>query len=255
LLVTDSRQQTADILIAMADEDREPVSMDQWRALQTWIEGQPGKVYIPYAKELAGLIPPVAVRLRRDFMAVLQLIRAHAVLHQANREKDTRGRILATLDDYRIVRDLVAELVAQGVDATVSGSIRATVEAVRKLTAAEDADSEDGEKYTTSKNLEAALSLDKSAVSRRVKAALEDGYLKNLEEHKNRGRKLAIGEPLPADLEVLPTVESLAEKLGCWVAGGSGGYTPQAKMVILGCKTTNATQNNPTTQNKQTVTM
>ena len=35
-------------------------------------------------------MPPVAVRLRRDFGAVLGLIRAHALLHQATRGRDDR---------------------------------------------------------------------------------------------------------------------------------------------------------------------
>ena len=38
----------------------------------------------------------------------LALIRAHAVLHQASRERDQDGRIVATLNDYAVVRDLVA---------------------------------------------------------------------------------------------------------------------------------------------------
>ena len=42
----------------------------------------------------------VAVRLRRDFSVVLSLIKAHAILHQATRERDADGRIVATLADY-----------------------------------------------------------------------------------------------------------------------------------------------------------
>ena len=37
--------------------------------------------------------------IRRDFMTLLNLIRAHAILHQATRERDDRGRVVATLDD------------------------------------------------------------------------------------------------------------------------------------------------------------
>ena len=47
------------------------------------------------------------------------LIRAHALLHQATRLKDESGRVVATLDDYRAVHALVADLVAEGIDATV----------------------------------------------------------------------------------------------------------------------------------------
>ena len=47
---------------------------------------------IPFMRELARLMPTVATRLRRDFVSVLCLVRAHAILHQATRERDDRGR-------------------------------------------------------------------------------------------------------------------------------------------------------------------
>jgi hypothetical protein len=209
LLVTDSRKQTADILMAMADEDREPVSMDAWRALQTWIEGQPCEVYIPYSKELAGLVPPVAVRLRRDFMAVLQLIRSHAVLHQATRERDAKGRIVATFEDYAVIRELVADMVAEGVDATVPETVRETVLKVKELTTEAD------EAYVGMRKLAQALELDRSATSRRWLHAKDAGHLKNLEDGKGKAAKIALGEPLPADVEILPTVEALERVCTC----------------------------------------
>jgi hypothetical protein len=55
---------------------------------------------IPYAERLAELMHPTAVRLRRDFKAVLTLIRAHALLHQATRCKDSAGQIVATLEAF-----------------------------------------------------------------------------------------------------------------------------------------------------------
>jgi len=78
-------------------------------------------------------VAPVAVRLRRDFGSLLALIRAHAVLHQASRERDAAGCIIATLDDYAVVRGLVADVIAEGVGATVSASVQETVATVAKL--------------------------------------------------------------------------------------------------------------------------
>jgi hypothetical protein len=106
--VDDTAEHTKEILAALADEDAvsPDSSLEEWRAFQTWIEGGEKRVTIPYAKKLAKKIPPVAVRLRRDFGAVLNLIRSHALLHRANRERDERGRIVATVEDYAVVRDL-----------------------------------------------------------------------------------------------------------------------------------------------------
>ena len=70
------------------------------------------------------------MRLRRDFGQLLNLIRAHAILHQATRARDSAGRLLATLEDYEAVRELLADILAEGVEATVSPAIRETVEAI-----------------------------------------------------------------------------------------------------------------------------
>jgi hypothetical protein len=215
LTVTDTRAQTKDIFRAMADEDRAPVDLEPWRRLQVWLGSQPRSAAVPYAKVLAEMVPPVAVRLRRDFGAVLQLIRSNAILHQVSREKDAKGRVVATLDDYAVVRDLIAELVAEGVDATVNPTVRETVRAVDRLTEDKDED----EQYVGLKALATELKLDKASASRRVKAAREAGYLVNLEDSKGKAAKLALGEPLPADLVILPTPEDLrAEWDRCSVA-------------------------------------
>lgn len=215
LTVTDTRAQTKDIFRAMADEDRALVDLEPWRQLQVWLGGQAQAAAVPFAKVLAEMVPPVAVRLRRDFGAVLQLIRSNAILHQASRVKDSKGRIVATLDDYAVVRELIADLVAEGVDATVNPTVRETVRAVDRLTEDKDED----EQYIGLKPLAAELKLDKASASRRVKAAREAGYLVNLEDTRGKPAKLALGEPLPADLVILPTPEDLrAEWDRCSVA-------------------------------------
>jgi hypothetical protein len=135
LTVTDTQDQTRAVMAALAEEVGEDgPSLEPWHALQVWLEGAKHCVSIPYAKILADLIPPVAVRLRRDFGALLNLIRAHALLHQASRNRDAEGRIIATIEqDYAAVRELVVDLVGEGVEATVPATVRETVEAVKRL--------------------------------------------------------------------------------------------------------------------------
>jgi hypothetical protein len=213
--VTDTQEQTSAVLAALAEEEEDEPALERWHALQRWLEGGNHRVAIPYAHELAKAIPPVAVRLRRDFGSLLALGRAHTVLHQATRDRDERGRILATLDDYEVVRDLVADLVAEGVEATVRPTVRATVAAVSDLA---------GENGVTQAAVARRLKLDKSAAKRRVDQALLAGYVRNLEERKGRPARLVVGDPLPEDIEILPSADRLAG--GCRVARESEGVDP-----------------------------
>src|SRR5215212_8482584 len=111
-------------MAALAEEAGEATpDLATWHAFQVWLESAEHRVWIPYARKLADLIPPVAVRLRRDFGALLNLIRAHALLHQTTRERDGEGRVVATFEDYAAVRELVVDLVGEGVEATVPKTV------------------------------------------------------------------------------------------------------------------------------------
>jgi hypothetical protein len=211
--ITDTPEQTKAVFAALAAEDAATLDVAPWHALQTWLEGQACAVSIPYRGVLADTIPPVATRLRRDFGAVLNLIAAHALLHQANRARDARGRIVATLDDYAAVRELVADLVADGAEATISPTVRETVHAIAQLVG--DTDDE-----TTVAAVARILELDKAAALRRIRVAVERGYVVNRQERKGRPARLVLGDPLSKDVEILPDPGRLQ---GCVVAGDSGG--------------------------------
>ena len=116
------------------------------------------------------------------------------------------------------MRELVADLVAEGVEATIKPEIREVVEATVRLLA-----------EVRQGDLKAALNLDKSAISRRAAGALDGGFLKNLEDRKGRPARLVLGDPLPASREVLPTPDHLIDSdrlRGCAV--GLGGRTAPA---------------------------
>src|SRR5215211_6124806 len=121
LTLADGQEQTRAILSALADEDRrDEVDRSPWHALQDWISLSDCRVAVPFASILVSLIPPVAVRLRRDIKLLLNLVRTHALLHQRSRERDHTGRVLATVQDYAVVHALVADDVGEGVQASVS---------------------------------------------------------------------------------------------------------------------------------------
>jgi hypothetical protein len=204
LTVTDTHDQTRAVMAALAEDAGEAgLNLESWHALQIWLEGAEHRVSIPYAKVLAELIPPVTVRLRRDFGALLNLIRAHALLHQASRDRDAEGRIVATIEDYAAVRELVADLVSEGLEATVPKTVREPVEAVKRLRKTSS-----GEPVTVAE-LARELKLDRSAMSRRVRNAKDRDYLRDLEENLRKPSRLVLGDDLPDDLQILPKPEDV----------------------------------------------
>ena len=209
LQITDTPEQTRAVMGAIASGTQPEFDPAPWIALQEWLAGAAHEVVVPYAAKLADCIPPVAVRLRRDFGQLLNLIRAHALLHQATRERDPDGRVIAAFDDYAAVRELVGDLIAEGIEATVPSTVRETVAAVQRLL-------DGGSECVSIHQVAHEMRLDKGAASRRVATAIHRGYLKNLEDRKGRPARLQIADSLPDELVILPPVEVLT---GCSVEG------------------------------------
>ena len=206
--VDDTREHTKKVMRAIASNNGQVVDMTGWHELQYWLADGERRVEVPFGLRLANLMPPVAVRLRRDFKSLLALVRAHALLHRAGRDVDEHGRIIATLDDYATVRELVLGVISEGLNATVSAATRETVEAVAVIVG-------NGTQYASNARLEQALKIDRSAVYRRVSKAISQGYLINDEDRPRKPTKLKLGEPLPEDEAILPERACVAGLCTC----------------------------------------
>jgi len=97
------------------------------------------------------------------------------------------------------VRDLVTDLIAEGVGSSVSTAVRDTVQGVKDL----DVDE------VSVRQIAERLKIDKCAASRRVRSTLDAGYLQNSETKKGRPAQLVLGDPLPEQQTILPNVEKL----------------------------------------------
>lgn len=210
LRTDDSRAQTRRIFEAVAALETgggSGVDFAPWHELQGWLAGRDNRVAIPFVEALAALMPTSTTRLRRDFVSLLSLVRAHALLHQATRKRDRDGRVLATLDDYAAVRDLVGDLLAEGADAYASPAIRETVGAVARIV-------EEGAQHATARQVAERLAIGRNAADDRIRRALAAGYLTNVAATTERGRKLRPGQPLPDEPEFLPPVDAVAAFAG-----------------------------------------
>jgi hypothetical protein len=211
--VIDTQEQTKAVMRAIAAEssNANTIDYDRWHALQKWLASGERRVTMPFAAALAELIPPVAVRLRRDFKLLLTLIQAHALLHRERRDRDEQGCIVATLDDYAAVRDLIEKLFSEGIEATVPTTVRETVNAVAAIIAT-------GKNEASQTDIANHLKLDKNSVHHRVHKAIERGFLVNNETKRGMPARIAINDPMPEEIEILPQRAKLEDR---WSVGVS----------------------------------
>jgi hypothetical protein len=60
----------------------------------------------------------------RDFKLLLNALKNVAIMHQASLERDSKWCMVATLRDYKIARELLNDLLSQGIGAMVSKEMR-----------------------------------------------------------------------------------------------------------------------------------
>ena len=79
----------------------------------------------------------------------------------------------------------------------------------RKLSSRVDADAG----FMSLADVAETLGLERSSASRRVGQAIKLGYLMNMETSQGKPMQLYIGDPMPEEVQVLPTVEELTAKV------------------------------------------
>jgi hypothetical protein len=231
IVTDDSTEQTQAVYSVFADLEEEhdaPVDFEPWHDLQEWIASGQRRVVIPFVRALGRLMPASATRLRRDYAALLSLVRTHALLHQAQRETDARGRIVATVDgDYAPIRELVGELIAEGVEASVSSTISSTVHAVLEIV-------EEGHEYVSPKTLVDKLKVGRSATYDRIRRSLASGFLVNQAGRDERGMRLVVGAPLPGAENFLPQPDEVVRLMSASSSGQTFGSTMRDSGVLNG---------------------
>lgn len=163
----------------------------------------PWEVVVPFIKVLAVEIgrKATATRIMRDFARLTSLIKSVAILRHRQRQRDKAGRVVAQVEDYATVFDLVGPMY----EATLTGAskeLRSTVQMVGEML-------EKGEPITAT-TLSARLGINRGTASRRVNAAIKRGWLVNRETKRGQPWDLVLGEPLP-DTEGLPDPETIKE--------------------------------------------
>jgi transposase len=211
LEIDDSEGQTQKVLdkVAHVDglHDAAQVDYGPWQDFQRWLALGECRTVVPFAKAMVELIPPVAVRLRRDVGQVICAIKVHALLHRDQRDQDGVGRIIADIDhDYTAIRELMNSILAEGSGVAVNRAMAETIEAVTVATAsmteAEGASAQD---------IARDLKLDKSAARRRLLSARDEGFVVNLEQRRGMPGKYRVTSQQVEARNILPDAATLAD--------------------------------------------
>jgi hypothetical protein len=187
------------------------IDVQPWHDFQRWLSRGDLRVFIPFAEALDELIPPKALRLRRDYEQVLIAIKVHAILHREHRRRGSRGSIIATIeDDYAAVRRLINAMLEDVIEVKLRPVIAETIKVVRENQPdVTDTDNLAGKGLTVRKVAE-FLDLDRSSARRRLYDAEEKGYLVNVEERRGRAAQYRTTPQKELKSEsLLPSVKEL----------------------------------------------
>jgi energy-coupling factor transporter ATP-binding protein EcfA2 len=196
-------------------------------AFQALLQAEaPWEVVVPFVDRLVEFIArePAEARIVRDLARLLSLIKAVAVIRHARRRRDEAGRLVAELEDYATVRELIGESYKAS-SSGASARVRAVVEAVADHVL-------EGHAHASVTAVAARLGIPKKSAARRVATALRDGWLVNGETRKGYPFQLEVGEPLPSE-SGLPLPEELG---GVTVSRPTGTTTTtdSAAQLVLG---------------------
>ena len=221
---TDESQQQTQRIIRAGDEADEAGNdtlvpsriYELHHAMQRILER--ASIKIPFAKTVGEMVTPHIVHnleSRRAWPQCKRVMKASALLHQFQRDRDEDGNIIATLEDYQIARDVLGPWLEKIIHGGISeGSIGAFERLVKAF---------DVNKPFTITEAEKARVGGESQLRRRwlpelERAGLVDAVNDNEISGIRRGRparrwRLTIDEVPEAANSVLPSPEAVARKL------------------------------------------
>jgi hypothetical protein len=193
------RSSVEKIRAALLGQTKKPAKLDDkpWFDLDKYVASNPHNVVIPYVRALAAKVPPSLDRVQRDFPKVLNLIRAHALMHPRFRKR-TREGIVATEADYLAVRGLIEEPLSRSVSDAIPETLKQLIEAVRA--------NKDG---ASQSDLASQLGRNQSVVSRTLKLGIAQGYLVDKNPGKGKTAVLMIGDRQLPNGKFLPERKEL----------------------------------------------
>ena len=206
--VAESRDQTSAVMVSLAAHAAgavpAPPDLAVWHELQRWVALGPNDAVIPFAQQIASAIEPLMVRFRRDVGSLFNFIKASALLHQAQRQVNAQGRVVATVADYELAYPIFCRVMAQSSGKSVPDNVREVVRLIAERAGSPAAKPTQGrfqrtaavgpgnEVVISSEQIGTATGIGKSAAYRAVVAALDLGFLVNNETRPRKPFRLVL---------------------------------------------------------------
>jgi hypothetical protein len=209
--IHEDREQTAAVMAGLANRAigavAAPNNLAAWHDLQRWLALGPNDAVVPFAQQITENIPPLMVRFRRDVGSLFSFIKTSALLHQAQRQLDAQGRVIATVADYALAYPVFFKVMAEASGKAVPDNVRVVVNFITQLIAERaaaaatkptgmrfqrEAASHAAEVTISREQIGTATGIGKWAANRAVNTAIDLGFLVNNETRRGRPFRLAL---------------------------------------------------------------
>ena len=233
----ESREQTLGVLAdVLSNEHREvdDAEIEKWLDFQSWLElGAPYDVVITYREailaaynrrlaeiETHGQRPNILLKIRRDVHGFLTAIKTSAILHKVQRKTDSKGRIMANLDDYRHAHEALDGGLGRLYKIKTPETALAVVRAIEAMGATKGK----GVKVSVTDLMDKLGITGRGTANDRLRDAEERGFLKLVDPAAEYGRTSA------RVYKIGRTSEEIAKDIA---AGGTLGVFPRPEDVLL----------------------
>jgi hypothetical protein len=189
--------------------------IERWLAFQRWLAVKaPYRATVPYRRAIRVALvrkwrtakeagENMQLRLRRDVHGFLTAIKTSAILHQAQRQKDERGRIVATLADYAHAHAAYDAGLASLYKVRTPDTVMAVVRAVHGMGARPGT----GVKVTVSALMTALGITGRGTANDRLREAVDRGFLAIVDKRGGYGRTS------PREYELTDELDAIERKL------------------------------------------
>jgi hypothetical protein len=187
--------------------------LEQWHHFHMWIATGEHRVVIPYMRQVVEAVSHAPVRFRRDVTQLGSLIQTSAILHQASRERDEGGRIIATLADYGTAREVILQSLSISANEAVEPREVSILKHVYGELVAIDPEATTPIRISSG-SIAKALGIAPRTIRYQINKMVESGYLLNVEQFPKRPMRLKVGPDFYEELigesaAILPPVAGL----------------------------------------------